>query len=282
MAISRRTLFAWLMLAFALGGDAFVAFRAVEACEACSSEAAEFDQWESIVDESSTLNWDSPPVQSVDRRPFDWVRSLGLRHSSTHGQHIGRGIPLEGTSWLNRPYHVDWFIGPLLGDTLIENRVSQENVMLGGLRIGWDFDYYWGLEWRFARADPNVQYDDTPQTVKSSASYFVSDIDLIYYPWGDSKIRPYGLLGIGLAQIDFRDDTGFSRDVTLATLPLGVGVQFRQWSWLLWRLEVLDNLSFGADGLSTMHNVSITAGMELRLGARPASYWPWRASRKVW
>lgn len=247
-----------------------------EDCDICAPDAARFDQWEDLVDEDSTLQWDQPVIH-----PFDWVRLFGFRHSSTHGRNVGRGIPLEGTSWLNRPYHVDWFVGPLLGDQLIKNRVSQENVLFGGLRVGWDFDYYWGLEWRYGRADPNVQFA-TPQLTRIEESYSVGDVDLIYYPWGDSKVRPYCLLGIGAAQIDFLDDAGIHHDATLATMPVGGGVQFYQWPWLLWRLEVLDNLSYGDDGLATMHNVSITAGMEMRLGARPASYWPWRTSRKVW
>ncbi|NOY29958.1 MAG: hypothetical protein GXP28_07200 [Planctomycetes bacterium] len=249
-----------------------------EVCDVCTSEAAEFGQWESLVDDDSRQLWEP---SELSWQPFDWVRHLGFRHSSTHGRHIGRGIPLEGTSWLNRPYHVDWFIGPLLGDDLIDNRVSQENVLIGGVRIGWDFDYYWGIEWRYARADPNAQFD-TPQPSPNDVSYSLSDVSLIYYPWGDSKVRPYALLGIGAAQIDFTDDAGINHDATLATMPLGVGIQFHQASWLLWRLEVLNNLSFGDDGLSTMNNISITAGMELRLGARPASYWPWRTSRKIW
>ena len=100
-----------------------------------SSEAAKFDQWEGLIDRS--------PAQMTEQEllPFDWVRHFGFKHSSTHGRNVGRGIPLKGTSWLNRPFHVDWFLGPLLGDDLIRNRVSQDNVLFGGLRFGFDFDY---------------------------------------------------------------------------------------------------------------------------------------------
>jgi len=244
-----------------------------EICDVCTSDASEFDEWDSLVDEDSSLLGDSSTELDQAWRPFDSVRSLGFRHSSTHGRHVGRGNPLQGTSWLNRPYHVDWFVGPLLGDQLIHGRVNQENVLFGGVRIGWDFDHYWGVEWRYGRADPNAQFA-TPLAVPNDVSYSVSDIDLIYYPWGDSKVRPYSLLGLGAAQIDFVDDAGIKHDATLATIPFGMGVQFRQWSWMLWRIEILDNLSFGDGGLATMHNVSLSAGMEVRLGARPASYWP--------
>ena len=252
-----------------------------EACEACTSDAAKFDQWESLFEEEPSEQWSPSILRLEEWRPFDSIRALGFRHSSTDGRHTDRGNPMEGTSWLNRPYHVDWFVGPLLGDQLVHGRVNQENVLIGGLRIGWDFDYYWGLEWRYGRANPDAQFS-TPQAQPGKVSYSVSDINLIYYPWGDSKVRPYYLLGLGAAQIDFGDDAGISHNSTLLTTPFGIGIQFRQWSWMLWRIEVLDNLSFGADSVATMHNVSFTAGMEIRMGARPSSYWPWRASRRYW
>ena len=250
-------------------------------CQACDPAAAAFDRWESIVEQDSEQDQAMVSCCDPDLKPFDWVRHLGFRHSSTHGRHIGRGLPLEGTSWKNRPYHVDWFSGPLLGDDLIANRVAQDNELFGGLRIGWDFDYFWGLEARFGWSNPNVQFND-PQPVADNGSYFVSDIDFVYYPWGDAKIRPYMLLGFGMAQIDFVDEENVNFNTTLPTMPFGGGVQFRQCSWLIWRLEVLDNLSLGADGVDTMHNISLTAGMEFRFGARPASYWPWRSSRSIW
>ena len=247
-------------------------------CESCDSEAAAFDSWEEVVGEDHGLEvtWDDPRL-----KPFDWVRHMGFRHSSTHGRHIGRGLPLEGTSWKNRPYHVDWFSGPLLGDDLISSRVGQDNELFGGFRIGWDFDYYWGLEARFGWSNPNVQFS-TPLPESENGSYFVSDVDLVYYPWGDSKIRPYMLLGAGMARISFVDDAARNYNTTLFTMPFGGGIQFRQSRWLVWRLEVLDNLSYGADGVDTMHNISLTAGMELRFGSHPASYWPWQSSRSAW
>jgi|GEM_PF-1413385 len=244
------------------------------------SQSAEFDEWETLVEPQDEIleevTWDDPQL-----KPFDWVRHLGFRHSSTHGRHIGRGLPMERTSWKNRPYHVDWFSGTLVGDDLIAGRVTQENELFGGLRIGWDFDYYWGLEARFGWSKPNTQLS-TPLQVANNGSYFVSDIDFVYYPWGDSKIRPYLLLGAGMARLSFADENLRSFNTTLVTIPLGGGVQFRQWSWLAWRFEVLDNLSLGADEVNTMHNISLTAGMEIRFGARPASYWPWRSSRSIW
>ncbi|MGI9428786.1 MAG: hypothetical protein ACR2NM_09020 [Bythopirellula sp.] len=244
--------------------------------EVCEPGAAAFDSWESVVEDDASVYQEGPRL-----RPFDCVRHLGFRHSSTHGRHVGRGLPLEGTSWKNRPYHIDWFAGPLLSGDLVKNRVAQDNELFGGIRAGWDFDYYWGFEARFGWANPNVQFVE-PQLVAQNGSYFVSDVDLVYYPWGDSKVRPYLLFGAGMARIDFVDDATINYNTTLFTTPFGGGVQFSQSPWLIWRMEVLDNLSYGADGVETMHNVSLTAGMEYRFGSRPQSYWPWRSSRKIW
>lgn len=227
------------------------------------------------VDEMA-LHWDEPLW-----RPFDFLRDWGFRHSSTHGRHAGRGVPLERSSWLNRPYHVDWFLGPLLSDDLVKNRVGQSDVIVGGLRVGWDFDYFWGIQWRVAWADPDLQTADTVAN-PNSGRYFLSDVDLVYYPWGDTRMRPFMLLGVGLTEVGSVNEDGSGHEATLLGIPFGGGVEFSQTPWLAWRLEVLDNLAVGGDGISTMHNISFTAGMELRLGARPRSYWPWRSGRKIW
>lgn len=244
-----------------------------------SPEAAEFDQWQDIVEQDcepdNTAVWHDPSVKTVD-----WMRHFGLRHSSSDGRYIGRGVPLEGTSWLNRPFHADWFVGTMLGDDMTQ-AVNMNNEVLAGVRIGYDFDYYWGLDWRFGWSNPDIDVDGA-NAQAHNGSLFLSDIDLKYYPWGDAKVRPYWLMGMGMTRIEFSDEDDISRNVTLATMPLGVGVEFPQTPWLAWRLEVLDNLAFGADGVETLNNFSFTAGMEWRFGVKPQSYWPWRPGRKMW
>ncbi|MAT70934.1 MAG: hypothetical protein CMJ58_15590 [Planctomycetaceae bacterium] len=239
--------------------------------------AASFDGWQPILgNDSECLDWDASGW-----RPMDRVRQFGFRHSSTHGRHVGRGLPLERSSWLNRPLHVDWFAGPLLSDQLVAGTVGQSNDVLAGLRLGWDFDYYWGLDWRFGWSSPLLDQNVTSDQIEGS--YFVSDIDIVYYPWGDSKVRPYLLAGMGLAQVEtLRPATGQTEDVTLLGMPFGGGIRFLQTPWLSWRLEILDNLAWGNDGVRTLNNFSFTAGMEIRLGAKSNSYWPWRSSRRSW
>jgi hypothetical protein len=242
--------------------------------------AAELDQWEPLVEPAAPLGDCAPLDEKPDLRPFDWMRHWGFHHSSTEGRFMDKGLAMERASWLNRPYHVDWFLGPLLADGPVDGRVTQSNEMFGGLRIGWDFDYYWGVEWRFGWADPQLLADTAQEEL--SGKYFVSDVDFIYYPWGDTKVRPYAQWGLGVTEVGSVRVDGSGQVATLLSMPMGIGVRFPQTHWLVWRLEIIDNLAFGADGVDTMNNFAFTAGMEVRLGARPNSYWPWRSSRTIW
>ena len=244
--------------------------------EFLSRDSANFDAWQPLVDDNEQCaDWDADFI-----RPMDRLRHWGFRHSSTHGRHVGRGLPLERTSWMNRPFHIDWFSGPLLSDQLVPNQVGQNNDVFAGLRVGWDIDYYWGLEGRFGWSSPLLDQNITSDQIEGN--YFVSDFDVVYYPWGDSKVRPYFLAGMGLAQVETLNPNGQTQDVTLLGMPFGMGIRFLQTPWLAWRLEMLDNLAWGNDGVQTMNSFSFTAGMEIRLGARRGSYWPWRSSRRTW
>lgn len=245
------------------------------------------DDWQPPLEGDTTVAGSVPLEEKPPLRPFDWIHHWGFHHSSTEGRFLDRGLPMERSSWLNRPYHVDWFAGPLLATGPVDGRVEQGNDLFGGLRIGWDFDYYWGVEWRFGWSDPTLLATiagtdgDTVQS-EFSGKYFVSDVDFVYYPWGDTKIRPYALLGLGMAQVGSVRADGTGQEATLLGMPMGIGVHFPATHWLTWRLEIIDNLAWGAEGVDTLNNFAFTAGMELRLGARPNSYWPWRSSRTMW
>jgi hypothetical protein len=243
-------------------------------------DAAGFDRWDPIVEEGKSIYDKDGDTVEKEIRPFDWMRKWGFRHSSTDGRFIDKNVPLAHSSWLNRPYHLDWFAGPLLTDGTVSGSVSQSNEMFGGLRLGWDFDYYWGLEWRFGWSSPELFVDGSSDGVEGD--YFVSDIDFVYYPWGDTRVRPYFQAGLGVTQVDTLRDGVSPHQATLLSMPMGVGVQFTQTPWLAWRLEIIDNLAFGGDGVDTMNNFAFTGGMEIRMGARPNSYWPWRSSRTIW
>jgi hypothetical protein len=169
----------------------------------------------------------------------------------------------------------------MFADDPIAGGMDQGNDAFGGLLLGWDYDHYWGTQLRLGWAALQLTDRETPQR-RHNDDIFLADLSLLYYPWGDSRWRPYALLGLGAAGFDFTDHLGNGRDTTLLALPYGIGVKYQFRRWMAMRAEILDNLAFGSEGLSTMHNVSLTLGVEAHWGATPKSYWPWRPGRHVW
>jgi hypothetical protein len=228
---------------------------------------------------------DKLPLQRIlPKWDVDWeaIKSTArFRHSSTDGRHVGMGDPLLGTSWLNRPYHAGWFIGSIFGESLIPGRVRQLSDFVGGYEMGWDVDHYWGTQLRLAwAAIPNENEQGEP--FRRTGDVFLGDVSVLYYPWGDSRWRPYAVLGMGLANFNFVDDVGQRRDATLLSLPFGGGIKYQFRRWLALRSEVLDNFALGDNGVSSMHNASLTIGIEIHWGADRTTYWPWNPGRHVW
>ncbi len=182
--------------------------------------------------------------------------------------------PLVGASWCNEPFHIDWFLGMIRGTEIIRDHVDQNVGVIGGSRLGWDYDLYWGLETRLGFASLQDQLETDP-LVGSADKVILWDSSILYYPWGDSRWRPYMSVGLGLTQFQFTDD--FDRQIlrSLIEMPLGIGIKYRLHDWLTLRADVTDNLAFGSSGLETMNNFSFTTGMEYRFGGCHRSYWPW-------
>ena len=187
-------------------------------------------------------------------------------------RYVGWGQPLYGTSWRNRPYHVGWDVGILWGEPLIDGRTQQGDRVMGAYCAGWDFDHYWGTELRLAFAYLEV-IDAGGSVLGRDSRNLYGDAHLLYYPWGDARWRPYASLGLGLAGFRFQDDLGRDFNEVLLGVPMGLGVKYQARRWLGLRLELTDNLAVSAAGLSTMHNVSLTGGVEVHFGNRPTVYW---------
>ena len=168
-----------------------------------------------------------------------------------------------------------------MGDPLIAGRVDQNGDWLAGYRVGWDFDHYWGTEGRFGFAYPGLKYDQDPALVRTGRDLFW-DVHLLHYPWGDARWRPYGSIGIGMACFRFRDDRHGRLNEALFHLPIGVGMKYYYDKHLVLRFDVMDNMAFGSGGLDTMHNISLTGGVELRCGGRRMSYYPWNPGIHQW
>ena len=240
------------------------------------------------------IGWPSPPILQED-----WPAGVPPHemHGGHHGsllqpwfahtdpndpyRHVGAGEPLIGTSWLNRPVFVGFFLGGVMCDDLIAGRVLQNNATLLGARLGYDFDHYWGIEGRYAFARANLTDAFGAPLDDPSRNYFV-DLQFVYYPWGDSRWRPYLAGGLGFATYRFRDEEGVRLHESLVHMPLGVGLKYYYSSTFTLRVDAFDNISIGDNTLATLHNLSLTAGFEFRFGGRSPSYFPWHGNTTIW
>ncbi len=220
---------------------------------------------------------ESPASDSI----FSKLKWLGLHHYAENGRNVGMGIPLVGTSWLNRPYYVGGDIGPIWLTRQVKYDVSSDTDVYGGVFGGWDWDYYWGTELGVHRATPELINANAPDANRGDRLMEWTAC-LMYYPWGDSVFRPYWRCGIGATQIDYPTDGGHRRDEDLWTFPIGIGLKYPLRHWLAARAEFADQLALGNSGVATQHDFTLTFALEWRFGAHPRSYWPWNPSRHIW
>lgn len=215
-----------------------------------------------------------PTMFGGHRSMFSWLQSPGT-HTDRNDpyRHIGIGEPLSGTSWLNRPLFVGAFVGGIFNSDLISGHVLQNNTSLVGFRVGWDFDHYWGTEFRYAFANPNVT--NTALVSLGDSNNYMVDVSLVYYPLGDARWRPYAQFGMGQARFSFIDDNGHAIDNSLFALPFGFGMKYFATPNFTARLEFIDNLAFASGGLGAQNNISLSAGVEYRFGGKRPMYFPW-------
>ena len=223
------------------------------------------------------------------QRPFgDGLGSLFQRPGSGAMQ----TIPYEG--WNYRPGGVSWFVGMVQGGPLMPGWMGMDRGYYGGARVSWDVGCYWSGEFRLSSA--SIAVFDTPRAIAAAEeengdSYdkrrgvdvYMWDLDVLYYPWGDTPFRPYFTVGFGAASLDVTDRLAHRYQDTLFSLPVGIGFKHRFTSRLALRFELADNIFVGgASGFSTVHNVSLTGGIELRFGAPQKSYWPYNPGHGWW
>ena len=193
------------------------------------------------------------------------------------------GQPLYGSSWLNRPLGASWFIGFMEGGNPIPGVVSQHGGVFGGYRFTWDYDYYYGLEGRLGMAAIALQYPGIINRPTATSDLYVADVSFLYYPLGDTRYRPFVLAGRRHHQDQL---LRFPRQLLrwrADSMPFGVGLKYRWREWVDFRGDIMDNLAFGIVGRShTMHNVSYTAGFEVRFGGLRRTYYDWHPSKQIW
>lgn len=177
-------------------------------------------------------------------------------------RHSGLGDPLEGISWLDHQESAGAFGGPIFGAASTAANLDPGAGWMFGLRFCWDYDHRWGLEKRFSFAQMYVL--DLARNLKEIVNLEMGDIDLMFYPWGDSRWRPYIMTGVGAANFNYQDASGKRTSHGLISIPFGIGLKYLYSEGVAFRLDVTDNLLLGSGDVTTMNNMSVTAGVEFR------------------
>jgi hypothetical protein len=184
--------------------------------------------------------------------------------------------PVLSEGWCRRPFYIDVFSGTISGNELVDDQVAQHTSFFGGVRLGWDLDEGWGWEGRLGWAEVEVNNIQAPSQERT-ADLFLWDVSLVHYFASDLRIRPFVSVGVGVVDWNFTDASGASIDESVVGVPLSIGVKQRYDDWLVFRLDLTDNMAFGGGTvLGTQHNFSCTAACELRFGGPRISYWPWQ------
>ncbi len=192
-------------------------------------------------------------------------------------------LPDIEEDWFGRPVYGGGYAGVLVGGEIIASQLKLEPGLVTGLRIGQDCDRRWTWESNFAYASPEVINLEGPE-LRRGTDLFFGDTSLIYSRYATKRLRPYVSAGMGAAYFDLVDQTGKALHEFMPTVPLGAGLQYRYQEWLVLHLSVRDNLTLGQGELEkTMHNLTLTGGLEFRFGVTPNVYYPWMArAQSAW
>ena|SRR5438874_1783471 len=197
-------------------------------------------------------------------------------------RHIGIGQPLIGTSWRNRPLYFGAFVGGIMMDDIVPGKIYQNDTAFVGLRIGYDFDHFWGLEMRGAFARPDLANGSSGSPFFPASRDNFADVDLLFYPLGDARWRPYVLAGLGFQTFRFNNLDGKRISEAPMDIPLGLGIKYFYSPRFTLRFDFVDNICLGNARISGMNNVAFMCGAEFRFGGRRPSYFPWHGSTSYW
>jgi hypothetical protein len=177
--------------------------------------------------------------------------------------------------WRDHSFSGGYQVGWLSGDPIGHGNSDVPNGPMVAKRYGWDFADNWGLEVRLADAWLGESHRFNPAKQQTEGILF-GDMSLLYYPLGNTRLRPYATLGGGVADFKIANDQNEKVHRLLANVPFGVGVKYPLNGWLVLRAELLDGVCIGGDGLPTLNNVSLTGGVEVRFGDPRKHLMPWR------
>ncbi len=215
------------------------------------------------------------PALPIDHLPVIMVPSSPFLPVATAPEPQGF-FPVVSEPWMQRPITAGMFTGIFWGDMAIGENVMLESGLMAGGRFGWDWNDRWAWEGRLAFATLDVSYPGTELRGRD-ADVILFDVQLQLSPWSTPRMKPYFALGAGMAYYELLDHNHWVVSETVFTLPFGLGIKYRYDDWMVLRLDLTNNLSFGerASGLRNMHNISLVGGLEIRFGGYRRDYWPW-------
>lgn len=173
--------------------------------------------------------------------------------------------------WLAEPLSISKFAGGFGSDEPIEEQLKDGIGLITGLRFGWDFAPRWGVESRLAWARTSLG-TPVPTGPVSHENFWIWDAAFCFYPLPDTQWRPFLFAGAGMTDVVYIDAASNKLHQSLFHIPLGFGIKRQIYGRHAFRIDVNDNLLFtDAQPHGLLHNVSITAGFELRFGGG----WNW-------
>jgi hypothetical protein len=220
--------------------------------------------------------------QSLAASAFQEAEAEPLKHPSTAPSSLWQRwrdrrleIRRQPGTWTRYPFYFEKFTGLAHLDEPVHGQINNGQGNLFGGRLGWDIAKYAGIETRlgYVRATLN---DTAHPLIPSHENFLFWDANFLVYPFGDRRWRPFGMVGMGLADVGFIDDMGRTWHQTLITLPVAVGVKYRVNNLTALRLDVTDNIVFGTaeggNGRHTMSNIAVFFAFERRFGLPHRSY----------
>lgn len=195
-----------------------------------------------------------------------------------------REIRRQPASWQQYPLYFEKFTGIINVNEPVHDQIHNGAGNLFGGRWGWDFARYAGVETRLGYVRATLK-DPLAPLIPSHENFLFWDTELLIYPFGDTKWRPFAMLGMGLVDLGFIDDHGREWHQDLITMPFSVGVKYRLDNHNALRFEVADNVIFGnnqgGNGQHVMHNIAVLFAFERRFGLPHRSYFP-RREASAW
>ena len=144
-----------------------------------------------------------------------------------------------------------------------------------------DLNHYWGVETRFAWSTGHFKDQLLGGEIDCSTNTFFWDLDLLYYPCGDTRWRPYLLVGLGTSQVRYYEEPDRSYG-SHGSFPFALGVKYRWNDWIALRLEAGDDVAWALHPANILNSITITTAVEIRFGGTTKSYWPWNPGHSIW